>query len=98
MMHKRLKFFIGGKAPKFAPAAVTAGHGRDFAVHEPIDEGKKRKAQAVGPRDQDDPNRHNKTAQGLIKICGDVKLAAGAARAALKYSCLAFKLSPNMFA
>ena len=84
MVHKRLKFPIGWKSAEFAPAAVTAGNGRNPLVDQPVDRGKNRQAQAKGPRHKDDTDRHNGAAEGLIEILHDIELTASAARAAFK--------------
>ena len=73
----------------FEPAEFTAAFvAIDERLHpsgqEPIDHGKDRQAQTIGERDKRDANQHDQAPEKLIKVFGNIKLAALANGAIIK--------------
>lgn len=85
MVKKRLEpVMLVVKAVEFASAAVAIEYVWDVAEQQPINEGEHRQAQTVGPKCQDNADRHDGASDELIEILGEIKLPAGTDRTAVK--------------
>lgn len=85
MVQERIEapgFFL--KSAEFAAAFVTIDERLHPSGQEPIDHGKDRQAQTIGERDKRDANQHDQAPEKLIKVFGNIKLAALANGAIIK--------------
>ena len=85
MVQERIEapgFFL--KSAEFAAAFVTIDERLHPSGQEPIDHCKDRQAQTIGERDKRDANQHDQAPEKLIKVFGNIKLAALANGAIIK--------------
>ena len=85
MVQERIEapgFFL--KSAEFTAAFVTIDERLHPSGQEPIDQGKDRQAQTIGERDKRDANQHDQAPEKLIKVFGNIKLAALADGAIIK--------------
>lgn len=54
-------------------------------MQEPVNTGKYRKTQTIGPWHKNNPGQHNRTSEKLIEIFGKIKLTAGTHRTTIKH-------------